>query len=171
MVSCLDVTHRIDSFVVVADALSQLLLRDMGPRNRDPIEIDQLTSRQSQHNPSGNGWSMTNSSKYKPAASEWIKWMQTPENMAEWCNLSVKTPPSTKAQALWKPDPCVKDFMDRNAKFQFAGPDTQLLWQESKTICAPHFQAAVLGKIAPEAALANCDKELTALLKERYGAK
>ncbi len=120
---------------------------------------------------SGNGWSMTNSSKSKQAAGEWIKWMQTPENMAEWCNLSIKTPPSVKAQALWKPDACVKDFMDRNAQYQFAGIDTQLLWQESKTICAPHFQAAVLGKMPAEQALANCDKELTALLKERYGAK
>ncbi len=120
---------------------------------------------------SGNGWSMTASSKYKQAAGEWIKWMQTPENMAEWANGMIKTPPSTKAQALWKPAACVKEFMDRNAQFQFAGLDTQLLWQESKTVCAPYFQAAVLGKMAPEQALANCDKELTALLKERYGAK
>jgi ABC-type glycerol-3-phosphate transport system substrate-binding protein len=120
---------------------------------------------------SGNGWSMTSASKYKQAAGEWIKWMQTPENLAEWANLSIKTPPSEKAQALWKPASCVKDFTDRNAKYQFAGVDTQLLWQESKAICAPHFQAAVLGKIPAEQALANCDKELTAKLQSTYGAK
>ena len=46
--------------------------------------------------------------------------------------------------------------MDRNAKFQFAGVDTQLLWQESKTVCAPYFPGPpVLGKMAVEDALKN----------------
>jgi len=132
-------------------------------RNKNDAPISGLSS--------GNGWSMTASSKYKQAAGEWIKWIQTPENQAEWANLSIKTPPSAKAQVLWKADPCVKEFMDRNAKYQFAGLDTQLLWQEGKAICAPHFQAAVLGKLSPEQALANCDKELAAKLKDLYGPK
>ena len=119
----------------------------------------------------GDGWSITAASKYKSAAGQWVKFMQTPENLAEWANLSNRLPPSTKAQALWKTNACVKEFMDRNSKFQFAGVDTQLLWQESKVICAPHFQAAVLGKMPVEQALANCDKELTAKLKDLYGPK
>ncbi len=117
----------------------------------------------------GNGWSMTQLCKSKDAAAEWIKFMIKPENIGWFCTLGNLTPVGTESQKYWKADPCVKSFIDRQAKYLFSGLDIKLLWQESKTVCAPHFQAAVLGKETVEQALEACDKALVDLLQKTYG--
>ncbi len=138
-------------------------IRVGGPRQKDASSP--LTSGAS----GGSGWSMTQLCKQKEAAGEWIKFMVKPENIGLWCTLSQKVPSGELAQKYWTTDACTSEFIDRNVDYLFAGPDVKVLWQESKTICAPHFQAAVLGQATVEQALEECDKELTALLKERYG--
>jgi multiple sugar transport system substrate-binding protein len=117
----------------------------------------------------GAGWSMAQLSEQKPAACEWIKFMTRPDNLGLWCTLTKRTPPGELAQKYWQIDPCVKEFTSRNAAYLVGGLDPQLLWQEGKTICAPHFQAAVLGEATVEEALENCDRELVEILQERYG--
>jgi len=117
----------------------------------------------------GSGWSIAQLSEQKGAACEWMRYMARPEKVGLWGTLAIKTPPGELAQKYWQIDPCVREFTERNAPYQFGGLDIQLLWQEGKVICAPQFQAAVLGEKTVEEALEACDAELTQLLQERYG--
>ena len=61
-----------------------------------------------------------------------------------------------------------EDWEKKQSLYAFAGAETQTLWQESKTICAPHFQGAVLGEETVDQALDACQegmqKTLTDLL-------
>ncbi|HXF60697.1 MAG TPA: substrate-binding domain-containing protein [Caldilineaceae bacterium] len=118
---------------------------------------------------SGQGWAITQQSDQVDAALTWVRFMITPENIAMYCNLSGATPVSEAAKALWQPDPCVLEHVNRFAPHLFAGVDTNTLWQESKVVCGPHFQAAVLGQETVEQALEAIDAELNALLAEKYG--
>jgi len=116
----------------------------------------------------GSGWSIANLSEQKAAACEWLKYMIRPESVGLWCTLSKKTPPGETARKYWQIDECVKEFTARNADYLVGGLDIQLLWQEGKAICAPYFQAAVLGSMTVEEALEGCDAELTSVLADRY---
>lgn len=118
---------------------------------------------------SGQGWAITKQSDAKDAALTWVKFMITPENIGMYCNLAGASPVGTKSKELWQPDACVVDHVSRFSPYLFAGVDTNTLWQESKVVCGPHFQAAVLGVETVEQALEAIDAELSALLAERYG--
>ena len=118
---------------------------------------------------SGQGWAITKGSRNQDAALIWVKWMIRPENIGWYCSLAGTTPVGVQAKEAWQADPCVLEHVDRFAPHLFADQDTVTLWQESKVVCAPHFQAAVLGQATVEEALANCEKELNALLAEKTG--
>lgn len=118
---------------------------------------------------SGQGWAITKGSENKEAAVTWVKFMITPDNIAMYCELAGATPVGTQAKAMWNPASCVLDHVDVFAPYLFAGVDTNTLWQESKVVCGPHFQAAVLGVSTVEEALEACNTELNALLEEKYG--
>jgi multiple sugar transport system substrate-binding protein len=118
---------------------------------------------------SGQGWAITKGSKQKDAALTWVKWMITPENIGMYCTLGGATPVGTKSKEGWEPDACVLEHVNRFSPYLFAGVDTNTLWQESKVVCGPHFQAAVLGEETVEQALEACDAELNALLQEKLG--
>lgn len=118
---------------------------------------------------SGQGWAITKGSKQKEAALTWVKFMITPENIGLYCTLAGATPVGNQAKAAWQPAPCVLDHVNLFGPHLFAGVDTNTLWQESKVVCGPHFQAAVLGVETVEQALEACDAELNALLQEKAG--
>jgi multiple sugar transport system substrate-binding protein len=120
---------------------------------------------------SGQGWGITKLSQNKEAALVWVKFMITPENIGLFSTLAGTTPVGTRAkQEFWKPkSPCVLEHVSRFSPHLFADQDANTLWQESKLTCAPHFQAAVLGKETVEEALEAIDKELNKLIKERFG--
>ena len=118
---------------------------------------------------SGQGWAITKLSKQPEAALTWVKFMITPENITLYCTLAWATPVGTKSREGWEPAPCVLDYVNQFGPYLFAGVDTNTLWQESKVVCGPHFQAAVLGVETVEQALEACDTELNALLQEKYG--
>ncbi|OUC06371.1 hypothetical protein RY27_21445 [Litorilinea aerophila] len=133
------------------------------PRSKDP-SISPVSGVVS-----GQGWAITKQSKHPEAAVTWIKFMIQPEMIGMYNNLAGTIPVGTKAKEFWNPDPCVLEHVNRFSPYLFAGVDANTLWQESKVVCGPHFQAALLGEETVEQALEAIDKELTALLQEKYG--
>ena len=118
---------------------------------------------------SGQGWAITKQTDAVDAALTWVRFMITPENIALYASLAGATPVGAPAQSMWEPAACTLSHVDVFAPYLFAGVDTNTLWQESKVICGPHFQAAVLGLETVEQALEAIDAELNALLLERQG--
>jgi hypothetical protein len=96
--------------------------------------------------------------------------MIKPENIGMFAGLAGSTPVGTAAKADWQPAACTADHVQRFAPLLFAGVDTNTLWQEAKVVCAPHFQAALLGEETVDQALEAIDSELNVLLTEKYGA-
>jgi multiple sugar transport system substrate-binding protein len=119
---------------------------------------------------SGQGWAITKLSDQKDAALTWVKFMIQPEIITQYATLAGASPVGTSAKAAWQPEGCVLNHVNQFSEYLFAGADTNTLWQESKVVCGPHFQAAVLGVETVEQALEAIDTELNALLQERYGA-
>ena len=118
---------------------------------------------------SGQGWAITKLSEEKDAALTWVKFMISPENIGMYADLAGATPVGTESKANWDPGPCVIEHVSRFSPYLFAGADTNTLWQESKVISAPQFQAALLGEATVEQALEAINNELNALLLEKYG--
>ena len=118
---------------------------------------------------SGQGWAIAKDSDAVNAAVTWIKYMIKPEQIGTYAKLSGRTPIGTKSKENWNPDACTLTHVNRFAPLLFAGADTNTLWQESKTIAGPHFQAAVLGQATVEEALENIKAEIDPLLQEKYG--
>ena len=118
---------------------------------------------------SGQGWAITKDSDAVEAAVTWIKYMIQPEQIGTYATLAGSTPVGTKSKEDWNPGECVLEHVNRFGPLLFAGADTNTLWQESKTIAGPHFQAAVLGQATVEEALENIKAEIDPLLQEKYG--
>ncbi|MGQ9552681.1 MAG: extracellular solute-binding protein [Anaerolineae bacterium] len=120
---------------------------------------------------SGQGWAITKQSKNKEAALIWVKFMIQPEQIGMYCSLAGTTPVGKRSKTeFWKPaDPCALEHVSRFSPYLFSDQDANTLWQESKVICGPHFQAAVLGEATVEEALEAIDQELNKTLKEKYG--
>jgi multiple sugar transport system substrate-binding protein len=118
---------------------------------------------------SGQGWAITSQSQNKDAALEWLKFMIAPENIGLFSSLAGTTPVGNKAKTYWKPAECTLEHVSRFSQYLFSDQDSNTLWQESKVIAGPHFQAAVLGEETVEEALEAIDKEFNALLAEKYG--
>jgi multiple sugar transport system substrate-binding protein len=119
---------------------------------------------------SGQGWAVTQQSQNKEAAVTWVKFMIRPDNIGMFANLAGSTPVGTESKAEWQPATCTSEHVERFSPLLFAGVDTNTLWQEAKVVCAPHFQAALLGVETVEEALEAIQGELDALLAEKYGA-
>lgn len=119
---------------------------------------------------SGQGWAIAQGSPNKEAALTWVKFMIRPENIGMFAGLAGSTPVGIKSKEGWQPAVCTNEHVQRFAPLLFAGVDTNTLWQEAKIVCAPHFQAALLGEESVDQALEAIDTELNALLAERYGA-
>jgi hypothetical protein len=96
--------------------------------------------------------------------------MIRPDNIGLFANLAGSTPVGTQSKQEWQPAVCTSDHVQRFSPLLFAGVDTNTLWQEAKVVCAPHFQAALLGEETVEQALEAMDSELNPLLAEKYGA-
>jgi multiple sugar transport system substrate-binding protein len=118
---------------------------------------------------SGQGWAITKQSENKDAALIWVKFMIKPENLGLYSTLAGTTPVGNMARKYWKADPCVLEHVNRFSPYLFSDQDANTLWQESKVVCGPHFQAAVLGVETVPEALENITKELDAVLQEKYG--
>jgi len=118
---------------------------------------------------SGQGWATTKLSQNKDAAMIWVKFMIKPENIGLYSTLAGTTPVGTQARTFWNPNPCQLEHVNRFSQYLFSDQDANTLWQQSKVICGPHFQAAILGVETVEEALEAIDKELNSTLQEKYG--
>jgi len=118
---------------------------------------------------SGQGWAITQQSESVDAALTWMKFMLTPEQVGTRANLAGTTPVGIQSKEYWTPDECTFEHVDRFGSLLFAGVDANTLWQESKVVAGPHFQAAVLGEATVEESLENIKTEIDALLQEKYG--
>lgn len=141
----------------------ELEFRMASPRQRR--SGDPLTAG----NSSGDGFCIAKASKDLDACLLWGLFTIEPENIGLFGTLSGTTPLGTKSLTYWETEPCVKAWVEQNAQHHFVNQDSTTLWQESKVVCGPHFQAAVLGQATVEQALEACEEELNALLKEVYG--
>lgn len=160
------VTNRAEDAACVLDVESAPTLEYVQghPRRKD-ASLDPVAGIVS-----GQGWAITKLSDQKDAALTWVKFMITPENITLYCTLAGASPVGKQAQAAWQPEACVLNHVNQFSQYLFAGVDTNTLWQESKVVCGPHFQAAVLGVSTVEQALEAADAELNKLLQEKYGA-
>lgn len=118
---------------------------------------------------SGQGWAITQQSDNIDGALAWLKFMIAPEQVGERANLSGRIPTGNRSKEVWTPDECTLEHVNRFSPLLFAGVDSNTLWQESKVVAGPHFQAAVLGQATVEEALGNIKTEIDALLLEKYG--
>ena len=118
---------------------------------------------------SGQGWAITRQSDAVDAAVTWVKYMIAPEQIGARATLAGTTPVGNKSKVDWNPAPCTLEYVNRFGPLLFAGVDTNTLWQESKVVAGPQFQAAVLGQATVEEALENIKTEIDALLLEQYG--
>ena len=118
---------------------------------------------------SGQGWAVTSQSDAVDAAVTWVKYMLKPEQVGTRANLAGTTPVGNEAKGFWNPAPCTAEYVDRFGPLLFAGVDTNTLWQESKVVAGPQFQAAILGQATVEEALETIKTEIDALLLEQYG--
>ena len=118
---------------------------------------------------SGQGWAVTSQSDAVDAAVTWVKYMIMPEQVGTRANLAGTTPVGNKSREIWNPAPCTAAYVDRFGPLLFAGVDTNTLWQESKVVAGPQFQAAILGEATVEEALETIKTEIDALLLEQYG--
>ena len=118
---------------------------------------------------SGQGWAITSQSDAVDAAVTWVTYMLAPEQVGTRANLAGTTPVGNQAKEIWNPAPCTAEYVDRFGPLLFAGVDTNTLWQESKVVAGPQFQAAILGQATVEEALENIKTEIDALLLEQYG--
>lgn len=118
---------------------------------------------------SGQGWAITRQSDAVDAAVTWVKYMIAPAQVGTRAGLAGTTPVGNKSKENWNPAPCTLEHVNRFGPLLFAGVDTNTLWQESKVVAGPHFQAAVLGQATVEEALENIKTEIDALLLEKYG--
>ena len=118
---------------------------------------------------SGQGWAITRQSDAVDAAVTWVKYMISPEQIGARATLAGTTPVGNRSKDDWNPAPCTLEHVNRFGPLLFAGVDTNTLWQESKVVSGPQFQAAVLGHATVEEALENIKTEIDALLLEQYG--
>ncbi len=68
---------------------------------------------------------------------------------------------------FWNPDPCVLEHVNRHGPHLSSDQDWNALWQESKVVCGPQLQAAILGHCTVDEALENMQTEIDALLAEK----
>ncbi len=114
---------------------------------------------------SGQGWAITTQSQAQDAAVEWVRYMIQPAQIGRYCELAGSTPVGTRAQTdYWDPAPCVLEHVNRHGPHLFSDQDSNTLWQESKVVAGPQFQAAVLGQKTVDEALETTKVEIDALL-------
>ncbi|MCB0061683.1 MAG: extracellular solute-binding protein [Caldilineaceae bacterium] len=118
---------------------------------------------------SGQGWAITKQTDAVDAAVTWLKYMTRPEQIGTYADLAGSTPVGTKSKENWHPDACTLEHVNRFGPLLFAGVDTNTLWQESKVVAGPYFQAAILGQATVAEALEKTKAEIDALLLEKYG--
>jgi ABC-type glycerol-3-phosphate transport system substrate-binding protein len=105
-------------------------------------------------------WGITAGGKQKKAALVYVSFLIRPDNIGLTCTLTGMLPAGKAASRYWGAPDCVIEWLKRFAEYGFANQDSTTLWQESKTICGPHFAAAVLGEETVEEALQACKDEL-----------
>jgi multiple sugar transport system substrate-binding protein len=105
-------------------------------------------------------WGIFNRSKNTDVAARWVNFMVEPENAGFYCSVTSFIPPRTQANDFWTVPPDVKTFVSLNQPLTQINQDMNYFFQEGKTTFAPHFQAAVLGKVTVKQALADGTQEL-----------
>ncbi len=117
---------------------------------------------------SGQGWAITSQSAEVDAAVAWVRFMIQPAQVGAYCELAGSTPVGNRSKTeFWNPEPCVLEHVGRHSAHLFSDQDSNTLWQESKVVCGPQFQAAVLGHSSVDEALETMQTEIDALLAEK----
>lgn len=117
---------------------------------------------------SGQGWAITAQSQNQDAAVEWVRYMIQPAQIGQYCELAGSTPVGTTSKSdYWNPAACVLEHVNRHSSHLFSDQDANTLWQESKVVCGPQFQAAVLGHKSVDEALETMQTEIDALLADK----
>ena len=129
-------------------------------------EGDPLTSG----NISGAGWAITARAPHPEEAVIWVKWMIRPENLGLCNTLGARPAPKGESWKYLKLEDCVMEWMDRQYPYGFVSIDLYTLWQEAKTLSAPHFQGAILGQETIEEALEKSQEEMQTTLDEKIAA-
>ena len=119
---------------------------------------------------SGSGWAIVSKAKNMQQAVTWVKWCIKPENLGLLCTLTTSLAPAGDAWKYLKLPDCVSEFAQKLHPFGFTNSDQQTLWQQSKIICAPQFQGAVLGQLTVDEALQGCQTEMQKTLDETLAA-
>jgi multiple sugar transport system substrate-binding protein len=114
------------------------------------------------------GWSVTNKTKYVKACTAWIGFYVQPEVLGIFCTRSGAVPPTDNSKAFTVVTPCQQAHIDAHLPYQRRNQDSYTLWQESKVVCAPHFDAVLLDQETVEEALDAMATELQVILDERY---
>jgi multiple sugar transport system substrate-binding protein len=113
------------------------------------------------------GWAISKLAPSPDAALEWLKFNIRPQILALFCTLGQQVPTGPESMKLWSADPCTIEHVRAMEPYLVFNQDNYTLWQESKIVCAPHFQAAVLGIETVDQALEAMSTELEALLAEQ----
>lgn len=114
---------------------------------------------------SGQGWAKTSQSTEVDAAVAWVRFMIQPPQVGEYCDLAGSTPIGKRSKTeFWNPQLCVLEHVNRHGRHLFSDQDSNTLWQESKVVCGPQMQAAILGHSTVDEALETMQIEIDALL-------
>jgi len=111
-------------------------------------------------------WGVFKGSKAPEATAAWLNWLIQPEQQGFYGSVTKFAPPRRSAWDYWAAEPLPKEFVAMRIDLLEMNQDTTYFWQEGKVICAPYFQAAVLGYQTVEQALAGAQAELQQLVDE-----
>lgn len=114
----------------------------------------------------GGCWGCFKNSKSPEAVAEWLNWLIEPEQQGFYGSVTKFAPARRSAWDYWAAEATSKEFVALRVDLMEMNQDSSYFWQEGKTICAPYFQAAVLGYQAVEEALAGAQAELQAVVDE-----
>ncbi len=115
-------------------------------------------------------WGVFKERKAPEAVAQWLNWLIEPEQQGFYGSVTKFAPPRRSAWDYWAAEAASKDFVSIRVDLLEMNQDSSYFWQEGKVICAPYFQAAVLGYQTVEEALAGAQAELQTVVDE-FNAK
>ena len=115
----------------------------------------------------GEGWSILSKAKNMQQAIAWLSWMLRPANVGMSSTLRGLPAPRGEAWDYLKLSDCTREWMEKQWPYSFSSSDQYTLWQESKGVTGPQFQAAVLGEQSVEQSLEVCQEGLQKILDEK----
>ncbi len=107
--------------------------------------------------------------KNRPAidpVTKWLLWLIEPEQQGFYCTLTKGVPGRASAVPFWEAESIVKEFGETHLPHGELNGDATHFWQEGKVICGPYRQAAALGLMSVEEALAGAQADFQVAIDE-----